>query len=492
MKTGLLATAIALVLGTLASLAVARHRFFGRETISFLVILPIALPGIVTGIALNSTFTQVLGIDLSLFTIVVAHATFCIVVVYNNVIARLRRLSGSFEEASADLGASPWQTFRFVTLPNMRTALVAGALLAFALSFDEIIVTTFTVGAGDQTLPIWILTNFSRPNQLPIVNAVAVLVILISIIPVYLAHRLTREEGTTVAAGGRRRDGRGDRAVRAGCAEAGRGTGQVGERVRCLTPHPSRSAARVRDWGSYATQIPRASGRGARLWCWERPAARSPSPYLTKRPRRPQPAPARRDRPRSRRSPRRRRIRSAAAPSTPGWPSTTCRPRPSSSATRPRARVSASARELERARVRAALEDPLVEHRLAVEEARREGGEELTRSGQRVELVEQAALLVLGARRHPEVDREAQLVGGIREGADRLGAALGVALHRVARDVEQQVVEVGVVVEDRARREAGALGDVLDPQADRPALEQHAAGGGRELGAPCAPDPFAA
>ena len=194
-RTGLLATAVALVLGTLASLAVARHRFFGRETISFLVILPIALPGIVTGIALNSTFTQVLGIDLSLFTIVVAHATFCIVVVYNNVIARLRRLSGSFEEASADLGASPWQTFRHVTFPNMRSALVAGALLAFALSFDEIIVTTFTVGAGDQTLPIWILTNFSRPNQLPIVNAVAVLVILLSIIPVYLAHRLTRDEG---------------------------------------------------------------------------------------------------------------------------------------------------------------------------------------------------------------------------------------------------------------------------------------------------------
>jgi putative spermidine/putrescine transport system permease protein len=197
LKAGALATAIALILGTLASLAVARHRFFGRETISFLVILPIALPGIVTGIALNSTFTQVLGIDLSLLTIVVAHATFCIVVIYNNVIARLRRLSGSFEEASADLGATPWQTFRLVTLPNLRTAMVAGALLAFALSFDEIIVTTFTVGAGDDTLPIWILTNFSRPNQLPIVNVVAVIVIVLSIIPVYLAHRLTREEATT-------------------------------------------------------------------------------------------------------------------------------------------------------------------------------------------------------------------------------------------------------------------------------------------------------
>jgi putative spermidine/putrescine transport system permease protein len=202
LRTGAIATGIALVLGTLASLAVARHRFFGRETISFLVILPIALPGIVTGIALNSTFTQVFGIDLSLFTIVVAHATFCIVVVYNNVIARLRRLSTSFEEASADLGATAWQTFRWVTLPNMRTALVAGALLAFALSFDEIIVTVFTIGAGDETLPIWILNNFSRPNQLPIVNVVAVLVILISIIPVYLAHRLTRDEGAAPGAAG--------------------------------------------------------------------------------------------------------------------------------------------------------------------------------------------------------------------------------------------------------------------------------------------------
>ena len=194
-KVGLMATAIALLLGTLASFAVARHRFFGRETISFLVILPIALPGIVTGIALNSTFSQVFGISLSLFTVVVGHATFCIVVVYNNVIARLRRVSANFEEASADLGAHTWQTFRFVTLPTLRGALVAGALLAFALSFDEIIVTTFTISAGDQTLPIWFFNNFARPNNIPIVNAVAVIVILISIIPVYLANKLTQVEG---------------------------------------------------------------------------------------------------------------------------------------------------------------------------------------------------------------------------------------------------------------------------------------------------------
>jgi putative spermidine/putrescine transport system permease protein len=200
-KVGIGATLVALVLGTLASRAVARYEFFGRETISFLVILPIALPGIVTGIALNSTFTQVLDVDLSMFTIVVGHATFCIVVVYNNVIARLRRMSVSLEDASADLGANPWQTFRLVTFPNMRTALVAGALLAFALSFDEIIVTTFTIAAGDETLPIWIFNNLARPNQLPIVNVVAVLVILLSAIPVYMAHRLTREEAISTRGG---------------------------------------------------------------------------------------------------------------------------------------------------------------------------------------------------------------------------------------------------------------------------------------------------
>jgi putative spermidine/putrescine transport system permease protein len=202
LKTAAIATTIALVLGSLAALGVSRFKFFGREAVSFLVILPIALPGIVTGIALNSTFTQVLGIDLGLLTLVIAHATFCIVVVYNNVIARLRRLSTSFEEASADLGATPWQTARWVTLPNMRTALVAGALLAFALSFDEIIVTVFTIGVGEETLPQWLLNNFSRPQQLPIVNAVAVIVILLSIIPVYLAHRLTRDEEEAAAARG--------------------------------------------------------------------------------------------------------------------------------------------------------------------------------------------------------------------------------------------------------------------------------------------------
>jgi putative spermidine/putrescine transport system permease protein len=199
LKVGAVATLIALVLGTLASLGVGRHRFFGRETVSFLVVIPIALPGIVTAIALRNTFTEVFGITLGLFTVVVAHATFCIVVVYNNVIARLRRVSVSFEEASSDLGADTWQTFRYVTLPSLRTALVAGGLLAFALSFDEIIVTNFTIGAGEQTLPVWIFTQLTRGQQFPIVNVVALIVVLLSIIPVYLAHRLTREEGGATA-----------------------------------------------------------------------------------------------------------------------------------------------------------------------------------------------------------------------------------------------------------------------------------------------------
>ena len=143
---GIGATAIALVLGTMAAFAVQRYRFFGREVVSFLVVLPITLPGIVTGIALNATFTSALGVTLGLATVIVGHATFCIVIVFNNTQARLRRLGASLEDASADLGASPWQTFRYVTFPMMRGALVAGAILAFALSFDEIVVTTFTAG----------------------------------------------------------------------------------------------------------------------------------------------------------------------------------------------------------------------------------------------------------------------------------------------------------------------------------------------------------
>ena len=183
------ATAIALVLGTLASIAVARYRFFGRETISFIVVLPIALPGIVTGMALSTTFAQV-GFPLGFFAIVMGHATFCIVIVYNNAIARLRRVSGSFEEAAADLGADQWLTFRTITFPALRSAILAGALLAFALSFDEVIVTNFTAG-GVKTLPIWIFQSFRLANQLPLVNVAGVVAILLSVVPVYLATRLS-------------------------------------------------------------------------------------------------------------------------------------------------------------------------------------------------------------------------------------------------------------------------------------------------------------
>jgi putative spermidine/putrescine transport system permease protein len=188
------ATTVALLLGSLLALAVHRFRFFGREALSFAVILPLALPGIVTGIALNTAF-RTIGIDLGLLTVIVGHATFCIVVIYNNVIARLRRSSRSIEEASMDLGADTWQTFRHVTFPTIRTALVAGGLLAFALSFDEVIVTTFTAGAGTQTLPIWIFSNYQRPNQLPLVNVAALLVLLLSIVPVYLAQRIASDSG---------------------------------------------------------------------------------------------------------------------------------------------------------------------------------------------------------------------------------------------------------------------------------------------------------
>jgi putative spermidine/putrescine transport system permease protein len=193
------ATALALVLGTLASMAVSRYRFFGREVITFAVVLPIALPGIVTGLALQATILDVLGplgVSFGLSTIIVGHATFCVVVVYNNVIARLRRTVGSIEEASADLGADNWQTFRYVTFPAMRTALLAGALLAFALSFDEVVVTIFTSGA-QQTLPIWIFATLARPAELPIVNVVALFVIIVSIVPVYFAARLAGGSGLT-------------------------------------------------------------------------------------------------------------------------------------------------------------------------------------------------------------------------------------------------------------------------------------------------------
>ena len=196
-EVGLVATAIALVLGTMASFAIHRFRFFGRDSVSFLLLLPIALPGIITGMALNSFFSFA-GVQFSIWTIVVGHATFCVVVVYNNVLARLRRTSHSLVEASMDLGADGWQTFRYVTWPTLSTALVAGGLLAFALSFDEVIVTTFTAGA-QTTLPIFILDNLRQGQQLPVVNVVAFAIILLTVIPGGVSQRLTTSsEGPAV------------------------------------------------------------------------------------------------------------------------------------------------------------------------------------------------------------------------------------------------------------------------------------------------------
>jgi putative spermidine/putrescine transport system permease protein len=199
-KLALAATAIAMLLGTLAAFALQRYDFFGKHAMSFLMVLPIALPGIVTAIALRNTFDR--EIDLGVVSIrigfgfrslVIAHATFCIVIAYNNVVARLRRMSPNLIEASSDLGASAVQTFRFVTFPLMRSALVSGGILAFALSFDEIVVTTFTAGSGYMTLPQWIFANFSRPNNVPFVNVMATFVMLVSIPLAWLAQKLAED-----------------------------------------------------------------------------------------------------------------------------------------------------------------------------------------------------------------------------------------------------------------------------------------------------------
>jgi putative spermidine/putrescine transport system permease protein len=211
LKAAVAATAISLVLGTTAAFGVHRFQFFGREAVSLLLVLPLSLPGIVTGIALNSAFGFA-GINLSLYTIIIGHTTFCIVVVYNNVLARLRRTSGSLYEASADLGANGLQTFRFVTLPVLATALVSGGLLAFGLSFDEVIVTTFTAGA-QSTLPLWIFGAIRFGQQLPEVNVVVSFVLLLTIIPVGIAARLTGGGGLTRSTTGSARPDRGSRAA---------------------------------------------------------------------------------------------------------------------------------------------------------------------------------------------------------------------------------------------------------------------------------------
>jgi putative spermidine/putrescine transport system permease protein len=195
---GVGAAIIAVLLGTLAAFAVARYGFFGREAVSFIVVFPIALPGIVTGMALSTTFATV-DLPLGLLSIIIGHATFCVVLVYNNVIARLRRTSRSLEEASGDLGADTWQTFRHVTFPAVRSAMLAGALLAFALSFDEVIVTIFTAG-GVTTLPIWIFRSFRLANQVALVNVAGLAAILLSVIPVYVASRLTQDAGAVAGA----------------------------------------------------------------------------------------------------------------------------------------------------------------------------------------------------------------------------------------------------------------------------------------------------
>jgi putative spermidine/putrescine transport system permease protein len=195
LRVAVLATIAALILGTLAAAAVYRFNFFGKDAISFMLILPLALPGIVTGIAMRSAIS-LLHIPFTFWTIVIGHATFCVVVVYNNVIARFRRSSNSMIEASMDLGANSFQTFWHVVLPNIATALLAGAILAFSLSFDEVIVTTFTAG-NQQTLPIWIFSQMLKPRNRPITNVTALLVVLITAIPIIIAQRITSQSSDT-------------------------------------------------------------------------------------------------------------------------------------------------------------------------------------------------------------------------------------------------------------------------------------------------------
>jgi putative spermidine/putrescine transport system permease protein len=194
-----ISTFVAMILGTLVSAAMARASFFGREQISLLIILPIALPGVITGMSLRSAFS-IMDIPFSTWTIILGHATFCIVIVYNNAVARFRRLSGGILEASADLGANSFQTFRYVLLPNLGTALLAGGMLAFALSFDEVIVTTFTAGQ-QSTLPIWMLQELVRPRQRPVTNVVAIVVFVATVVPILIAFYLTRGGSETAGAG---------------------------------------------------------------------------------------------------------------------------------------------------------------------------------------------------------------------------------------------------------------------------------------------------
>jgi putative spermidine/putrescine transport system permease protein len=191
------AMVIASILGTLVAFALNRYEFFGKSTVNLLVVLPIALPGVVTGVAFSNTYSNFLsplGIDIGYFGLIVSHATFCIVMVFNNVFARLKRMNPSLQEASMDLGAGLWETFRLVTFPQFRSSFIAGALLAFALSFDEVYVTIFTAPPGVDTLPLWILKEMARPNQASVVNVVATVVILLSLIPVYISQRLARDD----------------------------------------------------------------------------------------------------------------------------------------------------------------------------------------------------------------------------------------------------------------------------------------------------------
>ncbi len=193
---GLAAVAICLVIGIPTALALDHYDFPGKTVFRRLVILPITLPGLITGVSML-TFFRATGVDLSIWTVIIGHGTALTAIVVTNVFARLQRFDRRIEEASADLGAKPWETFRHITLPNIRSAIIGSSLISFTLSFDEIPVTFFLTGR-DNTLPMYIWSVIRR-GITPEINAIGTIIVVVSIalilISVFLMYSKTDKTG---------------------------------------------------------------------------------------------------------------------------------------------------------------------------------------------------------------------------------------------------------------------------------------------------------
>jgi len=184
------ATLGCLIVGVPAAFALDRVNFYGKPVFRRLILLPIALPGVITGISMLNLF-RVVGFNLSLETVIIGHSTALVSIVVTQVFARLQRLNRTYEEASGDLGARPWQTFFFVTLPNIRSAVIGSALLSFTVSFDEIPVTFFLTGR-DNTLPMYIWSTLRR-GITPEINAVGTIIVLISLCAIVISVNMLHE-----------------------------------------------------------------------------------------------------------------------------------------------------------------------------------------------------------------------------------------------------------------------------------------------------------